>query len=137
MYASSSFSRSFAGYLLLLLLTKLLEVSQGIHYIHSEGVVHGDLRGVFCLNHSIINCRCANLSNRSISSWMTNFMPKSQILDYPDIRKLTLLGLKRYNTTLLHPNYSDTQTMIRTILNIRQQGRKSRMYMLLAVFIMR
>ena len=64
-------------------------------------------------------------------------MPKSQILDYPDIRKLTLLGLKRYNTTLLHPNYSDTQTMIRTILNIRQQGRKSRMYMLLAVFITR
>jgi serine/threonine protein kinase len=25
---------------------KILEVSQGIEYIHSEGVVHGDLRGV-------------------------------------------------------------------------------------------
>ena len=28
-------------------LRKLLEVAQGLHYIHSEGVVHGDIRGVF------------------------------------------------------------------------------------------
>ncbi len=26
----------------------MLEVSQGMEYIHSEGVVHGDLRGVCC-----------------------------------------------------------------------------------------
>ena len=26
---------------------KMLEVAEGIEYIHSEGVVHGDLRGVF------------------------------------------------------------------------------------------
>jgi len=25
---------------------KILEAAQGIEYIHSEGVVHGDLRGV-------------------------------------------------------------------------------------------
>ena len=47
---------------------KLLEVAQGLHYIHSEGVVHGDLRGVFRLNHSVITRQCANLSERSISS---------------------------------------------------------------------
>ena len=26
--------------------TKILEVAQGMEYIHSEGIVHGDLRGV-------------------------------------------------------------------------------------------
>ena len=62
-------------------LRKLLEVAQGIHYIHSEGVVHGDLHGVLRLNHSIANHRYANLSNRPTSSWMTNFMLKSPILD--------------------------------------------------------
>ncbi len=25
---------------------KMLEVAEGMHYIHSEGIVHGDLRGV-------------------------------------------------------------------------------------------
>lgn len=24
----------------------MLEVAEGVHYIHSEGVVHGDLKGV-------------------------------------------------------------------------------------------
>ena len=32
----------------------LLEVAQGIHYIHSEGVVHGSLRGVNCLYRNIV-----------------------------------------------------------------------------------
>ncbi len=26
--------------------TQMLEVAEGMHYIHSEGIVHGDLRGV-------------------------------------------------------------------------------------------
>jgi serine/threonine protein kinase len=34
---------------------KLLEVAQGIHYIHSEGVVHGSLRGVNCLYRNIVD----------------------------------------------------------------------------------
>ena len=29
------------------LTTKILEVAQGMEYIHSEAIVHGDLRGVF------------------------------------------------------------------------------------------
>ena len=122
---------------LLCFLRKLLEVALGVHYIHSEGVVHGDLRGVFCLDNSITNCRYANVSNRPTSSWMTNFMPKSQILDYPDIQKLQLWGMEHYITTLLPPNYSGTSTMIQMIEQIRRPGRKSRMYMLLAVFITR
>ena len=34
----------------------MLEVAQGLEYVHSEGVVHGDLRGVFYLNHDILKC---------------------------------------------------------------------------------
>lgn len=30
---------------------KILEVAQGMEYIHSEGVVHGDIRGVFFLKY--------------------------------------------------------------------------------------
>ena len=33
---------------------KILEVAQGLEYIHSEGVVHGDLRGVLYLNHNTL-----------------------------------------------------------------------------------
>ena len=36
---------------------KMLEVAEGIEYIHSEGIVHGDLRGVFYLKFHIIS-RC-------------------------------------------------------------------------------
>ncbi|SRR6266550_8605274 len=36
--------------------TKILEVAQGMEYIHSEGVVHGDLRGVIQLKHDILTC---------------------------------------------------------------------------------
>ena len=32
-------------------LWKILEVAQGVEYIHSEGVVHGDLRGVLFLKY--------------------------------------------------------------------------------------
>ena len=41
----------------MLTLCKILEVAQGIAYIHSEGVVHGDIRGVFDSEHSTI-LRC-------------------------------------------------------------------------------
>ena len=33
---------------------KMLEVAQGMEYIHSEGVVHGDLRGVRYLKHALL-----------------------------------------------------------------------------------
>ena len=41
-----------------LTLCKIFEVAQGIAYIHSEGVVHGDIRGVFYLKlgHRIFRC---------------------------------------------------------------------------------
>ena len=34
---------------------KMLEVANGIEYIHSEGVIHGDLRGVFYLKYNMIS----------------------------------------------------------------------------------
>jgi serine/threonine protein kinase len=34
-------------------LCKILEVAHGIAYIHSEGIVHGDLRGVFHQKHNM------------------------------------------------------------------------------------
>ena len=37
-----------------LTLCKILEVAQGVAYIHSEGVVHGDIRGVSYLNKAYI-----------------------------------------------------------------------------------
>jgi serine/threonine protein kinase len=37
-----------------LLSRKMLEVAQGMEYIHSEGVVHGDLRGVRYIKHSLL-----------------------------------------------------------------------------------
>ena len=40
-----------------LTLFKMLEVAQGVAYIHSEGVVHGDIRGVFYCGHDTI-LRC-------------------------------------------------------------------------------
>ena len=33
---------------------KMLEVAKGIEYIHSEGIVHGDLRGVFYLKDNML-----------------------------------------------------------------------------------
>ena len=35
---------------------KMMEVAQGIEYIHSEGVIHGDLRGVFSLKYVMLKC---------------------------------------------------------------------------------
>jgi hypothetical protein len=36
---------------------KLIEVTQGIEYIHSEGVIHGDLRAVvFYLTYIMLKC---------------------------------------------------------------------------------
>ena len=34
------------------LFRKILEVAHGVQYIHSEGVFHGDLRGVFFLKYN-------------------------------------------------------------------------------------
>ena len=34
----------------------MTEVAQGIEYIHSEGAVHGDLRGVFSLKYVTLKC---------------------------------------------------------------------------------
>lgn len=61
-----------------LTLCEILEVAQGIAYIHAEGVVHGDICGVFSLKYCVLNM--LTLLLRLTSSLTTNFMPKSQVL---------------------------------------------------------
>ncbi len=34
---------------------QILEVAQGIEYIHSEGAIHGDIRGVLYLRNTIFD----------------------------------------------------------------------------------
>lgn len=33
---------------------QILEVAEGLEYIHSEGIIHGDIRGVFHLKQAPI-----------------------------------------------------------------------------------
>ena len=53
-------------------------MAQGMEYIHSEGVVHGDLRGVRYLKHV---AEMLTFLFRRTSSWMLIFTFKSQISD--------------------------------------------------------
>ena len=61
---------------------KILEVAEGLEYIHSEGVVHGGLHGVYYLKHDML--RMLTLICRPISSWIPTYMFKSLALDRPD-----------------------------------------------------
>jgi hypothetical protein len=56
-----------------------MEVAQGVEYIHSEGAVHGDLRGVIHLKH-IMHVEMLTFL-RTMFSWMPTFMFKLPILD--------------------------------------------------------
>jgi serine/threonine protein kinase len=47
---------------------KVLEVAKGIKYIHSEGVVHGDLRGVLNIKRNILRIEILTLFCRLMSS---------------------------------------------------------------------
>ena len=53
--------------LMILTFLQMLEVAQGIQYIHSEGVVHGDLRGVMILpEEQYIGILTLRLGQRSL-----------------------------------------------------------------------
>ena len=65
----------------------MLEVAKGMQYIHSEGIVHGDLRGVRVLVFTL-SIHLIYLSfTRRMCSWMI-FTVELLTLDYHDISTL-------------------------------------------------
>ena len=57
----------------------MLEVAEGIQYLHSEGIVHSDLHGVSI--DIMVSDRFMPLSTRGMSSSILNCIAKSLILD--------------------------------------------------------
>ena len=58
----------------------MLEVAEGVQYIHSEGVVHGDLHGVRTSKSNILK-ELASLSTREMFSSIPNCIARLLILD--------------------------------------------------------
>jgi serine/threonine protein kinase len=69
----------------------MLEVAEGIQYLHSEGIIHGDLHGVSLLLSYFSN-QLIRPSAREMSSWIVISTAKSPILDRLDMLKLLLLN---------------------------------------------
>ena len=83
----------------------MLEVAEGIQYLHSEGIVHGDLHGVTILL-SYFHKQLTTLSSRGISSLIPLSIAKSLILDQLDMLKLLLVNqLRQFPYILLRLNY--------------------------------
>ena len=119
-------------------LWKMLEVAQGMEYIHSEGVIHGDLRGVFNLKYRTLGCW--SFSVRITFFWTMTFVFKSPILDWLDTPNLLLPNQERYTTTSQPQSYSDIPKKTYRIQLMMQnwwRRLRSRTYMHLAAFIMR
>ena len=74
----------------------MLEVAEGVKYLHSEGIIHGDLHGVrvpiLCLSNQFIT-----LFTSVISSSILNSIARSLILDQLDIPKLLLHTLRQHS----------------------------------------
>ena len=60
---------------------QIREVAEGVQYIHSEGIVHGDLHGVSILISHCSSERFIPLRTRGISSSILIYTAKSLILD--------------------------------------------------------
>ena len=82
----------------------MLEVADGTQYLHSEGIIHGDLHGVNILLLPFNN-RLTILSTRGMSSLILLSIAKSLILDRLDmLRRLLLNQLRQFPYILLHLN---------------------------------
>lgn len=120
----------------------MLEVAQGVRYIHSQEIVHGDLSGVSVLmlhsrDHTISS------STRQTSSWIPTYDAKSLTLGYLDMSKLPLQDPLRHERFIIPP-----QSCLAYVANVRlmharitwkkwkkpKQWRQT--YMPLVVFIM-
>ena len=73
----------------------MLEVAQGIQYLHSEGIVHGDLHGVSIIL-SYFPTQFIIMFVRGMSSLIQPYTAKSPILDRLDMPKPPLLNPPRH-----------------------------------------
>ena len=71
----------------------MLEVAEGLLYIHSEGIVHGDLHGVSIVLDDVP--RLFMSFTREMSSLTRIFTAKLLILDQRDISKPPLRNLQQ------------------------------------------
>ena len=82
----------------------MLEVAEGIQYLHSEGIVHGDLHGVSTIL-SYFPSQFIIMFVRGMSSLIQPYTAKSPILDRLDMLKLLLLRpLQQFPYISLHLN---------------------------------
>ena len=125
----------------------MLEVAEGVQYIHSEGVVHGDLHGVRTSTMSNISGELASLSTREMCSSIPNCTARLLILDWHDMLKppfrvlpehfcqiLLLLNYLVCAPSVVSPSAADAT---RAMVSITQGKRRSRMCMRSVAFIMR
>jgi serine/threonine protein kinase len=59
----------------------MLEVAKGIQYIHAEGIIHGDIRGVGIDVSHVVNLFLSSCTRKTYSSTLT-YIAKLPILDY-------------------------------------------------------
>ena len=123
----------------------MLEVAEGVKYLHSEGIIHGDLHGVrvpiLCLSNRLIA-----LFTSVMSSSIPNFIAKSLISDRLDILKPLLHDLQQHLLRiLLHLSslacaphvVCSTARDVREMKLYRKEGKQwKQMFTLLVAFIM-
>ena len=119
----------------------MLEVAEGVQYLHSGGLVHGDLHGVSLYFHDRLN-QSITLRSRGMSSLILNSTAKSLILEQFNILILLLHARLPSTYISLRLNYLARAsrvaylivTMNATVLMCRIKQRKL-IYLLLAAFI--
>ena len=58
----------------------MLEVAKGIQYIHAEGIIHGDIRGVSVHISQVVNLFLSSCTRKTYSLTLP-YIAKSPILD--------------------------------------------------------
>ena len=59
----------------------MLEVAKGIQYIHAEGIIHGDIRGVSIDISNIVNLFLSLCTRKAYSLTLLPYIAKLQISD--------------------------------------------------------
>ena len=122
-------------------ITQMLEIAEGVQYIHSEGVVHGNLHGVRGLISHYVNQFISSL-NRTTSFWTLTYT--AELLDL-DSRNSSMTPLVRpppfLPSILLHRSCLVFATSVESptatnAVKMPQEGiRRRQTYMRSAAFI--